>query len=110
RTPSREPATCATPGPTSARPSVCSAIAPTSTSRKASAGRSTFSAARKRDERLPGRLALVPDRFEAGLPAAEVRLVAHHEPEHHVDPRVLARDRVRLRHVLGLRLPGDAED
>src|SRR6266542_5248226 len=46
---------------------------------------------------------------EAGLPAAEAALVAEQEPEHHRDPRVLARDRVRRRQVLGLLDPGNAE-
>src|SRR4051812_46645097 len=109
-TPNRVRVTSAILGPTSAQPSVCSVIAPTSTSKKASAERSTFSAAGQRDERLPGGLALVLDRLQAGLPAAQVRLVAHHEPEHHVDARVLARECVRLRHVGRLRLPRDAED
>ena len=36
-------------------------------------------------------------REEARLPAAEAGLVAQQEPEHHVDARVLARHRVRLR-------------
>src|SRR5438034_7549171 len=34
-----------------------------------------------------GRLLAVVDRQQAGLPAAEVRLVLEQEPEHHVDPR-----------------------
>ena len=34
----------------------------------------------------------------------------HEEPEHHVDPRVLARDRVRLLHVQRLLRPADSED
>src|SRR5205085_9730106 len=45
----------------------------------------------------------------AGLPPRETGLVLDQEPDHHLDPRVLARDRVRLRKVLRLRLPGDTE-
>ena len=41
-----------------------------------------------------------PRREEAGLPPdAEVRVVAKHEPDHHVDARVRTGDRERLAHV-----------
>src|SRR5664279_2114938 len=53
----------------------------------------------QREERAPRRLLLAGDGLEARLPAPEVRLVAHEEPEHHVDPRVLACHCVGLLHV-----------
>src|SRR5215510_1544973 len=49
-------------------------------------------------------LLLPADREQAGLPPAETPLVAEQEPEHHRDPRVLARHLVGLGQVL--RLPG----
>src|SRR6188508_3041165 len=49
-------------------------------------------------------LLLPADREQAGLPAAEAPLVAEQEPEHHRDPRVVARHLVSLGQVL--RLPG----
>ena len=54
---------------------------------------------------VPAGLLLAGHGLEAGLPAAEGRLVLDEEPEHHVDARVLARDRVGLRHVLRLVRP-----
>src|SRR5258708_1449850 len=60
---------------------------------------------RKREERVPARLLLACDRLEAGLPAPDVRLVLHEEPEHHVDARVLASDRVGLLHIESLLRP-----
>ena len=107
----RAPATSATRGPTSRRRSACSATRRRSTSRKACGARSSFSsgrerlAARKRDERVPARLLLAGGRLETGLPAAEGGLVLDEEPEHHVDARVLARDRVGLLQVQRLLRP-----
>src|SRR5664279_1168881 len=63
----------------------------------------------QREERAPRRLLLAGDGLEARLPAPEVRLVAHEEPEHHVDPRVLACHCVGLLHVERLLGPADAE-
>src|SRR3954447_12580695 len=60
-------------------------------------------------ERVVRRLLLAADGEEARLPAAQAALVAEQEPEHHRDPRVLARDRIGLGQVLGLLGPGDAE-
>src|SRR5689334_20133985 len=60
-------------------------------------------------ERVVRRLLLPAGREQAGLPAAEAPLVAKQEPEHHRDPRVLARDLVRLRQVLRLPDPRDPE-
>src|SRR5438105_2514896 len=47
---------------------------------------------------------------EPRLPAGEARLVAHEEPQHHVDSRISTRDGIRLGKVARLRVPGDAED
>src|SRR5262245_8770235 len=48
-------------------------------------------------EGLPARLAASCGRVEAGLPAvSDPRLVPHQEPDHHVDARIPAGDRVRL--------------
>src|SRR4051794_22121838 len=60
-------------------------------------------------ERVVRRLLLAADGEEAGLPAAQPPLVAEQEPEHHGDPRVLARDGVGLGQVLGLLDPRDPE-
>src|SRR5215210_2369185 len=60
-------------------------------------------------EHRQGRLRLPRVRIEAGLPEADSLLVADQEPEHHVDARVLARDRECLLHVRGLLLVRDAE-
>src|SRR5437764_6402381 len=65
--------------------------------------------ARDPEECVPGRLLLAAHRLEAGLPAAQVRVVLDEEPEHHVDARVLPRDRVSLRQPLRLRRHADAE-
>src|SRR5262245_31022649 len=54
-------------------------------------------------------LPLPADREEAGLPTAQAAFVAEQEPEHHRDPRVLARHLVRLSQVLRLPGPGHAE-
>src|SRR5262245_6026313 len=61
-------------------------------------------------ERVVRRLLLARGREEAGLPAAEAPLVAEQEPEHHRDPRVLARELVRLRQVRRLLDPRHAEE
>src|SRR5207253_7586068 len=55
-------------------------------------------------------LALTLGGEEARLPPREARLVLDQEPDHHLDTRVRAGDRVRLREVLRLRPPRDAED
>src|SRR5689334_22921596 len=60
-------------------------------------------------ERVVRGLPLARGGEETGLPAAQPRLVAEQEPEHHRDPRVLASDLVRLGQVLGLLGPGDSE-
>src|SRR5436309_14044209 len=57
-----------------------------------------------------GRLAGARGREEPGLPAAERALVAEQEPDEHPEPAVLPGNRVRLREVLRLRLPGDPEE
>src|SRR5215210_2051837 len=56
------------------------------------------------------RLLATARRHEARLPAREVALVAQQKPDEHLDARVLARDRERLRQVLRLPLQRDAED
>src|SRR5919109_4303650 len=61
-------------------------------------------------EGVVSRLLLSGRGEETGLPAAEPALVADQEPEHHRDPRVLARDLVRLRQVLRLLGPAHAEE
>src|SRR3954463_1528884 len=60
-------------------------------------------------ECVVGGLLLPTDGEETGLPTAQPALVAEQEPEHHRDPRVLARDRVGLRQVLRLLDPRDPE-
>src|SRR6478672_13412369 len=60
-------------------------------------------------ERVVGGLLLPADGEETRLPAAQPALVAEQEPEHHRDVRVLAGELVRLRQVLRLLDPGDAE-
>src|SRR2546423_10406640 len=57
-----------------------------------------------------GRLPSAGGGEEPGLPATERALVPDQEPDEHPDPPVFTRDRVRLREVLRLRLPGDAEE
>ena len=110
----RAPATSATPGPTCRSRSACSAMRRRSPSRTASGARSSpcstlaARAGRARNAFQAG-FCLPVDGLEAGLPARRVRLVAHEEPEHHVDARVLARDRIRLRQVLRLLRLRDAE-
>src|SRR5215212_772339 len=61
-------------------------------------------------ERPERRLPLAAQCQEPRLPAAEGTLVAEQEPEHHVDPRVLARDAVGLAQVGGLLRVRDAEE
>src|SRR5262249_15121132 len=61
-------------------------------------------------ERIERRLALPPPGPEALLPAADVGLVLELEPEHHVDPRVLAGDRERLLQVERLFRVRNAEE
>src|ERR1043166_568448 len=60
-------------------------------------------------ERVVGRLVLAGHGHQTGLPACEAALVAEQEPHHQADARVLASDRVRLRQVLRLLRPADAE-
>src|SRR5712691_5443549 len=60
-------------------------------------------------ERAEGRLLPAVHCHQPGLPAGERGLVADQKPDHHVDPRILARDRESLCQVLGLQSPGDAE-
>src|SRR6188472_3126567 len=60
-------------------------------------------------EGVVGGLLLPAVRLEAGLPACEPLLVTQEEPRHQPDARVPACDRVRLREVLRLLRPRDAE-
>src|SRR3954451_18861497 len=60
-------------------------------------------------ERDVGGLALAARGHEAALPASKARLVLELEPEHHVDARLLARDRERLLQVERLLRVRDAE-
>src|SRR6185503_18538908 len=55
------------------------------------------------------RLPLARGGEEARLPPGEAGLVLDQEPDHHLDARVLPRNRVRLRQVPRLRVPGDPE-
>src|SRR5215210_4415519 len=73
-------------------------------------GVARFPLARKAPEGVERGLPLAAQRQEARLPAAEGALVAEQEPEHHVDPRVLAGDPVRLPEVRRLLRVGDAEE
>ena len=66
-------------------------------------------AAGEQAKNVERRLLLAGAGQQPGLPAAEPRLVAQQEPEHHVDPRVLAGDRVGLLHVRRLLGVRDAE-
>src|SRR5215211_6563131 len=62
-------------------------------------------------ERLPGRLPSTGGRVEPRLPAvSDPRLVLDEEPDHHVDPRMRARDRERLRQIARLLHERDAEN
>src|SRR5205823_6840355 len=54
-------------------------------------------------------LLLAACRQQPGLPAAHLCVVLEQEPEEHVDPWILVRDRVRLAQVGGLLRPRDAE-
>src|SRR6476661_7947904 len=57
------------------------------------------------------RLLLAGGREETGLPAdADVRVVAQHEPDHQVDPRIGPGDRVGLAYVRRLTRKGHTED
>src|SRR5215207_491374 len=72
-------------------------------------GNVRFPLAGKPLEGLERRLPLTAERQQARLPAAEGALIAQEEPQHHVDPRVLAGDPVSLAEIRGLLRVRDAE-